>query len=206
VHPPDLGDLVTVSRMTRVGRVALTIAGVAASGGVAFAVAAVAAPAAVRWGTAAILLVLLAATWLLCAHAGGLAWFVPLPAFALAAVWAFTASAHSPVCRLVAGRPECHRQRRRGVHRQHRLAPTPPGVAGRPPTREGCHRRRRDGPDSRGDRSGGGRDVERRIRQRDAAGRCSGARDQGPAARLEVWSEVGSVPDVNIFDIEEDQS
>jgi membrane-bound ClpP family serine protease len=76
--------------------VALTIAGVAAIAAVAFAVVAVTAPVAVRWGTGAILAVLLAATGLLSAHAGGHAWFVPLPAFALAVVWALTASSHSP--------------------------------------------------------------------------------------------------------------
>ena len=61
----------------------------------AFALAGVAAPAAVLWGTGAVLVVLLAATGLLSAHAGGHAWFVPLPAFALAVVWALTASSHS---------------------------------------------------------------------------------------------------------------
>ena len=97
VHPRDLGDLVTVSRVARVGRLALTVAVVAAIGGVVFAVAAVAAPAGLLWGTGAVLLVLLVATWLLCAHAGGHAWFVPVPAFVLAVVWAVTASGHSAV-------------------------------------------------------------------------------------------------------------
>jgi membrane-bound ClpP family serine protease len=83
--------------VTRAGRVAFTVAVVAVLGGVTFAVAAVAAPAAVRWGTGAILVLLVAATWLLCAHAGGHAWFVPLPACVLAVIWAFTASGHSPV-------------------------------------------------------------------------------------------------------------
>ena len=96
-HPSDFGYLVTVSRVTRVGRLALTIAVLAAIGGVVFAVAAVAAHAGLLWGTGAVLLVLVAATWLLCAHAGGHAWFVPLPAFVLAAVWAVTASRHSAV-------------------------------------------------------------------------------------------------------------
>ena len=45
--------------------------------------------------TGAVLVVLLAATALLSAHAGGHAWFVPLPAFALAVLWALTASSHS---------------------------------------------------------------------------------------------------------------
>ncbi len=75
--------------------VVLIAAGVAAIGAVGFAIATVADPAAVRWGTGAILLVLLVATGVLCAHAGGHAWFVPLPALALAAIWALTASARS---------------------------------------------------------------------------------------------------------------
>ena len=79
VPPADLGDLVTVWWATRVVRLALTIAVVTA----VCAVAAVAAPAGWRWGIGAALLVLLAASWLLCAHAGGHAWLVPLPALAL---------------------------------------------------------------------------------------------------------------------------
>jgi membrane-bound ClpP family serine protease len=96
VRSADLHELVTISRITRVGRVALTIAVVAAAAGVAFAVAAVAAPVAVLWGTGAILVVLLTATGLLSAHAGGHAWFVPIPAFSLAVVWALSASIGSP--------------------------------------------------------------------------------------------------------------
>jgi membrane-bound ClpP family serine protease len=94
--PSDLGELITISRIARIGKAALTMAVVAATGAVAFAVAATAAPAAVRWATGAILVVLLAATGSLSAHAGGHGWFVPVPAVALAAVWAFTASSHSP--------------------------------------------------------------------------------------------------------------
>jgi membrane protein implicated in regulation of membrane protease activity len=85
-----------IARIIRVGRAALTVAVVAAAVGVAFALAGVAAPVAVLWGTGAILVVLLAATGLLSAHAGGHAWFVPLPAFALAVVWALSSSSRSP--------------------------------------------------------------------------------------------------------------
>jgi membrane-bound ClpP family serine protease len=84
-----------VSRLTRVAAVVLAVAALAAIGAVVFAIATVADPAAARWGTGAILLVLLVGTGVLCAHAGGHAWFVPLPALALAAVWALTASARS---------------------------------------------------------------------------------------------------------------
>ena len=84
-----------IARIIRVGRVALTMAVAAATAGVAFALAGVAAPIAVLWGTGAVLVVLLATTALLSAHAGGHAWFVPLPAFALAVLWALTASSDS---------------------------------------------------------------------------------------------------------------
>jgi membrane-bound ClpP family serine protease len=95
VQPPDLDELVTVSRISRIARVVLAIAALVAMGAVAFALATVADPAGVRGGTAAILLVLLVATGVLGAHAGGHAWLVPLPALALAVVWAFTASERS---------------------------------------------------------------------------------------------------------------
>jgi membrane-bound ClpP family serine protease len=84
-----------IARIIRVGRAALTVAVVAATAGVVFALAGVAAPLAGLWGTGAVLVVLLAATGLVSAHAGGHAWFVPLPAFALAVVWALSASSRS---------------------------------------------------------------------------------------------------------------
>jgi membrane-bound ClpP family serine protease len=95
VHPPDPGELARVSRMTRIAVVVLAIATLAAIGAAVFALATVADSVAVRWGTGVILLVLLVATGVLCAHAGGHAWFVPLPALALAVIWALTASARS---------------------------------------------------------------------------------------------------------------
>jgi membrane-bound ClpP family serine protease len=81
--------------MTWVAVVVLAVAALAAIGAVTFAVATVADPAGVRWGTGAILLVLVVATGVLCAHAGGHAWFVPLPALVLAVIWALTSSARS---------------------------------------------------------------------------------------------------------------
>lgn len=84
-----------IARIIRVGRAALTVAVVAATAGVVFALAGVAAPLAGLWGTGAVLVVLLAATGLVSAHAGGHAWFVPVPAFALAVVWALSASSRS---------------------------------------------------------------------------------------------------------------
>jgi membrane-bound ClpP family serine protease len=65
---------------------------VVAVGAVSCAATSVSAAGDVRWVTGAILLSLLAATWLLCSHAGGHAWFVPVPALILAVLWAFTVS------------------------------------------------------------------------------------------------------------------
>jgi len=204
VQPPDLGELVTVSRVTRIGRLALTVAVVVAVGGVAFAVAAVAAPAGVRWATAAVLLALLAATWLMSAHAGGHAWFVPLPAFALAVVWAFTASAGSPVagwwlvalssvaCGLgVVVASTALRQRLRGD-----LAVLPPvrGATGVAVT----------------DLAPVG--VVQVAGESWTAESVSGPLPAGApvhvlrvrGVRVEVWSEAGTVPDANVLDIEEE--
>ncbi len=93
VHPPDPGELAMVSRITRIALVVLAVATVAAIGAAVFALATVADPAVVRWGAGGILLVLLVATGVLCAHAGGHAWFVPLPALAVAVIWVLTTSA-----------------------------------------------------------------------------------------------------------------
>jgi membrane protein implicated in regulation of membrane protease activity len=87
-HPPELADLVRVGQVRRWGRVLLAITGLVVLTGVCLAFGSVADPATVRWITGGLLLLLLASTWLLCAHAGGHALFVPLPALALAVIWA----------------------------------------------------------------------------------------------------------------------
>jgi membrane-bound ClpP family serine protease len=86
--------LAGASRVRHVGWAGFTVAVVVALGGVAFAAASVSPSGSLRWVTGALLLVLLAGTWLLCAHAGGHAWFVPVPALALAVLWAITISGH----------------------------------------------------------------------------------------------------------------
>jgi membrane-bound ClpP family serine protease len=204
-RPRDLGGLETVSRVTRVGLLASTIAVVAGIGGVVFALAAVAAPGGLRWGTGAVLLVLLGATWLLCAHAGGHAWFVPLPALALAAVWALTVSSHGAVAGwwlvaltatacgggVMVVRTALGQQLRGG------LAPLPflRGAAGVAVTEL---------------RPAG---VVRVGGETWSAASVSGPLPAGApvhvmaarGVRLEVWSEVGTVPDANVFDIKEDR-
>jgi membrane-bound ClpP family serine protease len=90
--PPDLTALVRASRVRKVGRAAFLVAVLVAVGAVTFGAASVVAPESMRLVTGLILVVLVALTWLLCAHAGGHAWFVPLPALILAVLWAVTVS------------------------------------------------------------------------------------------------------------------
>jgi membrane-bound ClpP family serine protease len=205
VEPPDLGELVTVSRITRVIWLVLAIAAVATFGAVAFALATVADPAALRWGTGVVLLVLLVATGVLCAHAGGHAWFVPLPALALAVVWAFTASARSAeaawwlvaLCAiacaggvLVAG--AALRQRLRGsVVGMPELRGTS-GVAVTALTPAGIVRI--------GGENWSARSVSGPL-QEGAPVHVLGVR----GVRLDVWSEVGTVTDHTTFATEEDK-
>jgi membrane-bound serine protease (ClpP class) len=198
--------VVTVSRVARVGRVALIVAVVAVVGGIGFAVAAVSAPPSVRWGTGVILLVLLGATVLLSAHAGGHAWLVPLPAFILAVAWAFTASASSPVagwclvalCAFASGAAlvvagTALRQRLRGT------------LVGLPPLR---------GTDGVAVTSLSPVGVVQVAGEKWTAESVSGRLPAGApvhvlgvrGVRLEVWSEMGTVPDGRMLGNEEDQS
>jgi membrane-bound serine protease (ClpP class) len=206
MREPDVAPLAAVSRVARVARVAFIVAVLAVLGGIAFAVAAVSAPAAVRWGTGVILILLLGATLLLCAHAGGHAWFVPVPALVLAVVWAFTASASSPVagwwlvalCAFASGAAlvvasTALRQRLRGT-----LVGLPSlrgtdGVAMTPLTPKG---------------------VVQVAGEKWTAESVSGPLPAGATVhvlgvrgvRLEVWSEMGGVPDGRMLGSEEDQS
>ena len=204
-HAPDLGELVSISRFTRRGIVALTMAVAAAVGGVVFAVGAVAAPAGSMWGTGAVLLVLLGATWLLCAHAGGHAWFVPLPALALAAVWALTASSHAAVAGwwlvaltaaacgggVMVASTALGQRLRGGLA----LLPSLRGAAGVAVTELRLM------------------GVVRVGGETWSAESVSGPLPAGApvhvltarGVRLEVWSEVGAIPDANVFDIKEDR-
>jgi membrane protein implicated in regulation of membrane protease activity len=185
--------------------VALTVAVLAVLGGIAFAVAAVSAPSAVRWGTGVILVVLLGVTMLLCAHAGGHAWLVPLPALVLAVVWAFTSSASSPVagwflvalCAFASGAAlivatTALRQRLRGT------------LVGLPSLR---------GIDGVALTSLTPVGVVKVAGEKWTAESVSGPLPAGTpvhvlgvrGVRLEVWSERGTVPDGRLLGIEEDQ-
>ncbi len=205
VQAHDLGELLRVSRITRLAGVVLGIAALAAIGAVAFALAAVADPAAVRWGTGAILLMLLVATGVLCAHAGGHAWFVPLPALALAVVWAFATTDHSAEAAwwlvalsaigcaggvLVAG--AALRQRLRGA-----LVGLPElrgttGVAVTPLEPAGIVRV--------GGENWSAKSVSGPL-QAGAPVHVLGVR----GVRLDVWSELGTVPDHTMLATEEDK-
>jgi membrane-bound ClpP family serine protease len=203
--PSHQGETATLSRLTRVAAVVLVVAALAAIGAVGFAIATVADPAAVRWGTGAILVVLLVATGVLCAHAGGHAWFVPLPALALAAIWAITASARSAqaawwlvaLCAvacaggvLVAG--AALRQRLRGT------------LVGLPELR---------GTSGVAVTALAPAGIVRVAGENWSARSVSGALPAGApvhvlgvrGVRLDVWSELGTVPDHTMIAIEEDK-
>ncbi len=89
--PSELSDLMSVGRLRRAAWVVAAVASLATLCAIGFAAASVAAPASLRWVTGMILVVLLVVTWLVCAHAGGHALLVPLPALVLAVIWAITA-------------------------------------------------------------------------------------------------------------------
>ena len=200
------GDLVTVGKVRWVGRVVAATAAVAAVAAVVFALDAVADLGVLRWGTGALLLLILVGTGVLCAHAGGHAWFVPLPAVVLVAVWAFGGSTRSAEAgwwlvalgaaasagAVIVGSTAL-RQRVEGTLTV--LAPVrgATGVA-------------------IGELTPGG--VVRVAGEYWSAESVSGRLPAGApvhvlrvnGVRLEVWSEVGVVPDGSMFDIQEDLS
>jgi membrane-bound ClpP family serine protease len=70
----------------------VVLAAIGIVGAVIFGIASAMGSAELAWATGAVLAVLLILTWILCAHAGGHAWLVPLPACAVAVIWALTAA------------------------------------------------------------------------------------------------------------------
>jgi membrane-bound serine protease (ClpP class) len=69
----------------------VALAVVAALGTVAFVLGSVRATVPIAWLSGLVLGLLLVLTWVLCAHAGGHVWLVPVPALVLAVAWAITA-------------------------------------------------------------------------------------------------------------------
>jgi membrane-bound ClpP family serine protease len=199
------GDLVTVGKVRWVGRVVLVTAALAAVAAAVLALNAVADLGVLRWGTGVLLLLVLVGTGLLCAHAGGHAWFVPVPAVVLVAVWAFGGSTRSAEAgwwlvalgaaasagAVIVGSTAL-RQRVGGTLTV--LAPVrgATGVAISELTPVG---------------------VVRVAGEYWSAESVSGTLPPGApvhvlrvnGVRLEVWSEVGVVPDASMFDIQEDQ-
>ncbi len=194
-----------IAWINRVGRVALTMAVAAATAGMAFALAGVALPVAVMWGTGAVLAVLLAATALLSAHAGGHAWLVPLPALALAMLWALTASSHSAgsgwaLVALTAAASgggvvlaaTALRQRLRG---ELAFLPSLQGATGVAITDLTP-----DGVVQVGGETWSAESVSGPL---PAGAPVHALKARG--VRLEVWSEAGTVADANVLDTKEDQ-
>jgi membrane-bound ClpP family serine protease len=194
-----------IARIIRVGQVVLTLAVAAATAGVAFALAGVAAPVAVMWGTGIVLVVLLAGTGLLSAHAGGHAWFVTLPAFALAVLWALTGSSHSAAAgwALVALTAAASgggvvlaatalRQRLRGELAFVRSLRGATGVAITDLSPVGVVQV--------GGETWSAESVSGPL---PAGAPVHALKARG--VRLEVWSEAGTVADANVFDTKEDQ-
>jgi membrane-bound ClpP family serine protease len=87
LEAPELTELVRGSKLRRAGRLMVAVAILVALAGVGLAAASVTTSGDLRWVVTVVLWVLAAGTCLLCAHAGGHAWFVPLPAVALAVLW-----------------------------------------------------------------------------------------------------------------------
>jgi membrane-bound ClpP family serine protease len=92
LRPPDFADLTRARWVRKVGSGASLLAGLVVLAAIGFGAGSVADPADLRWLIGVVLIALVAATWLLCAHAGGHAHFVPLPAAALVFLWAVTAN------------------------------------------------------------------------------------------------------------------
>jgi membrane-bound ClpP family serine protease len=83
-------ELTEVLHLAKLGRVVTGVVGFAALtmlAGAVLALGSVAGGGAVIWIGAAVMIALIATTLAVCAHAGGHAWFVPLPAAILASVW-----------------------------------------------------------------------------------------------------------------------
>jgi membrane protein implicated in regulation of membrane protease activity len=201
---PELSDLVLASRLRTVGRAALLIALLVVIGAVSFAAASVTGTAGLRWLTGGILVVLLASTWLLCAHAGGHAWFVPVPALVLAALWALTVSPRQdgPSWWLVAMSATTAGGGVvvAGTALRQRLRSPSPAV----PRLEGAMGVAVTPLAPRG--------VVRVASETFTARSLSGSLPAGApvhvvrvdGVRLDVWSEVGTVPDDRMLDIEEE--
>ena len=87
VDPPHFRDVLALARVGMLATVALGICVTACTAAVAFAASSLVGPEVLVWAAAAVILAMIAATSVLAAHAGGHAWFVPLPGALLALAW-----------------------------------------------------------------------------------------------------------------------
>jgi membrane-bound ClpP family serine protease len=202
---PDLAVLVTATRVPRMGRLLLILATPTALAGLAFAAGLLVAHVAVLWVTGAVILVLLTATGFLAANAGGHAWFLSLPVLVLAIAWGFTASSRSSAAgwslvaltatasaaaMTVAG--VALRQR---LHRELTLLPPLRGCTGVAVTELTPV-----GVVQLGGETWSAESVSGML---PAGAPIHALKARG--IRLQVWSEVGTVPDGTLFDIKEVQ-
>lgn len=87
VEPPHFHAAVSLARLGWAVVGALGVAALLVVTGGAFALSSFSGPGALVWLATALVVALLVATSVVSAHAGGHAWFVPLPAAVLAFVW-----------------------------------------------------------------------------------------------------------------------
>lgn len=92
VEAPDLRHLVKVSRTMWLVTAVVALAAVGIISAIIFGIASAMGSVELAWATGGVLAALVILTWVLCAHAGGHAWLVPLPACAVAVIWALTAA------------------------------------------------------------------------------------------------------------------
>lgn len=92
VEPPHFRDVLSLARAGRVVTMVVAVAVTAFLAGAAFATSALVGPSVLVWGAAVVVFSLVVATAVVSAHAGGHAWFVPLPGAFLAIAFAMAVS------------------------------------------------------------------------------------------------------------------
>lgn len=94
-EPSRFSDVLSLARAGRLVSAVVVLAFGSFLAGIAFALASVVGPLALDWVVGLVVVALVAATAAVSAHAGGHAWFVPVPAAALALVWLLSISGGS---------------------------------------------------------------------------------------------------------------
>ncbi|HLY83929.1 MAG TPA: NfeD family protein [Acidimicrobiales bacterium] len=202
---PELRRLMHPARTTWLVTAVVSLAAVAIVGVLVLGLASATDTVQLAWVTGAVLALLLVLTWVLCVHAGGHAWLVPVPACILAVAWALTAAsgnwsstpawllavasaAMSAAAVLVAG--TALRQRVTALHIAHLPVAGADGIALTPLSPTG---------------------VVRVASEMWSAESVSGPLPEGAPVhvvrvrglRLLVWSELGAVPGADALEGEE---